>query len=151
MDELLFWAVAIGVVLWVASVIRRGRTRERDKLAQDVVEKIGLGLLVQYPKCDDGEIVQLMRDELLNRRARDPLLFKWADVETVGRLRRTAVRAALGHFDAPEPPKPEPASPKVIGLTTERETDGTCTACGSPNALDRYKCGACGRIFKNPN
>jgi hypothetical protein len=126
--------------------MRRGARRERDKLAQDTVEKIGLALLVQYPTADDAEIAQLMRDELHNRHARDPALFRWADAETAGRLRRTAVRAALGHIKTEDEPPPEKKL-LMAAITATLGKDGKCSACGATNPETQRKCIACGRTF----
>lgn len=91
LDTFLLLALVVGVA-WFVMRKRRATT---DLIAQDVVERLAVALMVQYPSASDAEIAQLIRDELLNKRKREPLLFKWASVETVGRMRRTIVREVL--------------------------------------------------------
>lgn len=103
-ELLLLVVVAIALAIWL--VVRSTRRAAADLGAQGIAEQLALALIEQYPSADDEEIVQLMRDDLLNRRAREPLLFQWANAETVGRVRRTVARTALGHLPTPgdQPP-----------------------------------------------
>jgi len=98
--EALLVLVGLVVVIWL--VVRSKRRAAADVQAQEVVERVALALLGQYPAAADEQIVQLIRDELLNRRAREPSLFSWATAETVGRVRRTygpqIVQAAFEHL-----------------------------------------------------
>jgi|HubBroStandDraft_6_1064221.scaffolds.fasta_scaffold1185382_2 hypothetical protein len=91
LDTIVLTALVVGIVWFV---LRRRRAKT-DAMAQDVIERLAVGLMVQYPSANDTEIAQLIRDDLLNNRKREPLLFKWASVETVGRMRRTIVRQVI--------------------------------------------------------
>ncbi len=48
-------------------------------------------LMIEFPTLSDDEIATLMRDELINRRSREPRYFEWATTETVARMRRTII------------------------------------------------------------
>jgi hypothetical protein len=147
---------------------RRART---DAQAQDLVERIASAMLAAHPDGSDAQIIQLIRDELLNRRAREPLLFAWTNAETVGRVRRTRRRAieaveqhaaerfgyvpkGLGEAYLDQVPlKPHEllASPHALQVPAVRTAadpfDGTCPDCRQKNDDDAWKCCKCGKIL----
>jgi hypothetical protein len=111
--ELVLLVVVIVIALATWLFVRSTRRSATDLDAQGRVEHLALALIEQYPSAGDDQIVQLIRDDLLNRRAREPLLFQWANAETVGRVRRTVVRVALGHIPTGTS---GPSAPPVIPL-----------------------------------
>lgn len=91
-----FWASVIGGGLWlIVRLIRWGATHQQNKQAeaeriQSASEARALELLAEFPDFDDVSLGQMMHDELMNRRA--PVeWFAWANAQTVGRMRRTAL------------------------------------------------------------
>jgi hypothetical protein len=142
MDDLVVLLVLVGLPTLIWLVVRANRRATTDLAAQRVVEQIVLVLLGAYPNASDEQIVQLVRDELLNRLAREPLLFSWASLETVGRVRRTVVRTALGHLSAPQPSRAQ-TEPK----SEPEPFDGTCPDCRQKNDDDAWKCCKCGKIL----
>src|ERR1700726_4769563 len=95
------WLVLALVVAFVLWVVFRRKSRERaitDIVAQEIVERLALGLIAQYPAAGGEERVGLGGDARRTGGGGEPLLFQWANAETVGRMRRTIVRAALGHL-----------------------------------------------------
>jgi hypothetical protein len=141
-DVLLVVLVLLGLPILIWLVVRSNRRATTDLAAQRVVEHIVLVLLGAYPSASDEQIVQLVRDELLNRLAREPSLFSWASLETVGRVRRTVVRTALGHLAAPEPRRAQTEAKRE-----PEPFDGTCPVCRQKNDDDAWKCCKCGKIL----
>jgi hypothetical protein len=140
MEVLMVFVILVGLPVAIWSVVRFNGRAATDLAAQRAVERIVLALIGQYPSASDEQIVQLVRDELLNRLAREPLLFSWASIETVGRVRRTLYRAALGHLSAPEPSPTEPED-------EPEPFDDKCPDCGRRNSDDAWKCSKCGKIL----
>ena len=91
MGSLFLIALVVGIVWFVA----RERRAKTELMAQDAIERLAVALMLKYPSTSDTEIAQLIRDDLLNQRTREPMLFKWASVETVARMRRTIVREVM--------------------------------------------------------
>jgi hypothetical protein len=97
--EVILLLLVVGVVLWL--VFRRRQTHQArvaeyvENESQAVIEDLALHYMEKYPNLSDAEIAQLLQDDLHNRRVRNQAAFRWASAETVGRVRRTVVRAIL--------------------------------------------------------
>lgn len=81
----------VGWYVWIRP--RQDVSREmRNDSAQTWVERRVIEILHEDPNAPDEVIAQLVRDELVNYRIRDPEFFAWASAETVARIKRTAIR-----------------------------------------------------------
>ncbi len=91
--------IGLGVSAWLVWRARQGQaygaktiSKTEDEILS-LVEALAVDLTRQIPNLGDDEIAQLVRDDLVNHRVKDPRAFKWARAETVARLRRNHARA----------------------------------------------------------
>lgn len=160
---------ALAVVGWLAwkamqsaAYAPKTTSRTEDEILSEV-ENMAVALTRQFPQLGDEEISQLVRDDLVNHRIKDPRAFKWASADTVGRLRRNHARAVMTHvadlatkeragstkrakgggsrrkLSAPDG---RPAVEVIDGVQVTRLA--ACPSCGTKNRGDAKSCRRCG-------
>ena len=119
--------VVAGVVAYFIS--KRGRaerygaktTSDREDQILSMVEDACVEHMRKFPQLNDESIAQLVRDDLLNHRVKDPDAFRWATPETVGRMRRNIARAAMATLEAGTPATPTKRRAPVVEVRDEEQ------------------------------
>lgn len=99
--------VGAGVIVYFIAKRQRAdsygakTTSEREDQILTMVEHACVQHMQKYPQLPDDAIAQLVRDDLLNHRVKEPEAFRWATAETVGRMRRNIMRAAMANLESP--------------------------------------------------
>lgn len=140
-----FWLFLILSVI-VAAVVRAitwfsGQVRsvgQRVEEGQRAMEHRALQLLAEFPMLSDEEVGLLLHDELVNARISDACYMRWANADTVGRMRRTAVVASVRERAgiALQVQTPTPRS--------RVEILRICWSCGKGQGEPGRACRACG-------
>lgn len=131
--EVFFVLGLIGAAVWYFAW-HRPRRHTMNDAAQAWVEGRVLNILQNDPSAPDELVAILVRDEIVNARARDPLLFAWATPETVARIKRTALRIVIDRQRATQLPMSE---------TKATRGQRKCRACGTKNRPSRERCRKC--------
>lgn len=94
----LIFLVGVPVILLRAVAQGAKRAVQSHKDAKEEIraacEHRALDLIDEFPDLNDAEIGQLLNDEMVNQRRTGEWL-RWANAETVGRIRRTVTVAAI--------------------------------------------------------
>lgn len=158
MEPLLVLVLAVGA--WYAWRTHRAHAhgpKTASTREDQVLSEIEALMWKHWREAHEGatpeSIARLVRDDLQNARAKDPLAYKWATAETAGRVFRNFERELRAIATEMARERAAPALPVDTGAVAEQD-EGVevvrlkeCRACGTRNRGDAYKCSKCGELF----